>query len=239
MHSRVTLVIMNVLECVVRETGPQPDACVIWLHGLGADGNDFEPIVPQLKRIGAVRFVFPHAPVRPVTINSGMRMRAWYDILELSIDRNADREGIDQSVEQVDALIDAEIERGFPPGRIVLAGFSQGGAIALRCGLTRSEPLAGIIALSCYLLDGDEFDQWLTPVNRTQSVLMAHGEQDPVVPVALGRNTADRLQRAGLNVDWHSWPMPHAVCPEEVAVIDRWLSEKLGKKASAAGTGAR
>lgn len=220
--------VMNNLECVVRETGPQPDACVIWLHGLGADGHDFEPIVPQLNSTGAARFVFPHAPVRPVTINGGMRMRAWYDILELSIDRNADRAGIDQSVEQVNALIDAEIERGFRPGRIVLAGFSQGGAIALRCGLARNDRLAGIVALSCYLLDGSELDQWLAPANRAQSVLMAHGEQDPVVPMALGRNAADKLQQAGLEVAWHSWPMPHAVCPEEVVVIDRWLKERLG-----------
>lgn len=221
---------MNTLECVVRETGPEPDACVIWLHGLGADGHDFEPIVPQLARTGAgsVRFVFPHAPVRPVTVNGGMRMRAWYDILELSVDRNADRDGIDQSVAQVNGLLDAEIARGIPPERIVLVGFSQGGAIALRCGLAREDKLAGIIALSCYLLDGALIDQWLSPANRTQSVLMAHGEYDPVVPMTLGSAAAETLRRAGLDIAWHTWPMPHAVCPEEIAVIDRWLKERLG-----------
>lgn len=221
--------VANTLECIVRETGPRPDACVVWLHGLGADGHDFEPIVPQLThtQAGAVRFVFPHAPVRPVTVNGGMRMRAWYDILELSVERNADRAGIDQSVAQVDALIDAEIAAGIPPERIVLAGFSQGGAIALRCGLARADRLAGIIGLSCYLLDGGELERWLSPANRSQSVLIGHGRHDTVVPMALGQAAVERLGAAGLGVDWHTWPMPHAVCAEEIAVIDRWLAARL------------
>ncbi len=212
------------------ETGPDPDACVIWLHGLGADGHDFEPIVPQLQRSSSrpIRFVFPHAPVRPVTVNGGMEMRAWYDIAGMDIARDQDREGIADSVARVDRLIDDQVERGIPAERIVLAGFSQGGAIALRCGLARSERLAGVIALSCYLLEADEIDAWSTGPGRAAPVFMGHGSMDPVVPMALGRQAAERLAAADSDVQWQAWVMAHGVHPDEIAAIDRWLAERLG-----------
>jgi len=215
------------LECVVRETGPNPQHAVIWLHGLGADGHDFEPIVPHLSVAAArpVRFVFPHAPVRPVTINGGMAMRAWYDILGVDIDRNQDRSGIMASLAATDRLIDDELARGISPDRLVLAGFSQGGAIALRCGLARDERLAGIMALSTYLLEEDALDQWVGQSARDIPIFMGHGSQDPIVPVQLGQSSAERLQGAGLGVEWQTWPMQHAVCAEEIAAIDRWLEQ--------------
>ncbi len=220
----------ELLDCVVKETGPEPDHVVIWLHGLGADGHDFAPIVPQLQsaRSTAVRFLFPHAPVRPVTINGGMRMRAWYDILGFEIARDQDHAGIAASIASIDALISSEIERGIAPGSIVLAGFSQGGAIALRCGLARRQALGGVLALSCYLLQGDVLERWLSLDGRNTPVFMAHGQHDPVVPVALGRNAVERLSAAGVAVEWSEWPMQHAVCPEEVAAFDRWLADRLG-----------
>lgn len=210
---------------MIIETGDRPDHAVIWLHGLGADGHDFEPIVPQLRAAArrSVRFVFPHAPVRPVTVNGGMRMRAWYDILGLQIDRNQDRAGIQGSLKAVDRLINAQIDAGIPARRLVLAGFSQGGAVALRCGLTRSEPLAGIVALSAYLLDANDLSGWATEASRDVPVFLGHGTQDPVVPVMLGKLAADTLQGAGYRVDWQTWAMPHSVCPDEIVAIDRWL----------------
>ncbi len=215
------------LECVVRETGPNPQHAVIWLHGLGADGHDFEPIVPHLSVAAArpVRFVFPHAPVRAVTLNGGMAMRAWYDILGVDIDRNQDRSGIMASLAATDRLIDDELARGISPDRLVLAGFSQGGAIALRCGLARDERLAGIMALSTYLLEEDALDQWVGQSARDIPIFMGHGSQDPIVPVQLGQSSAERLQGGGLGVEWQTWPMQHAVCAEEIAAIDRWLEQ--------------
>ncbi len=215
------------LECAVRETGPAPQYAVIWLHGLGADGHDFEPIVPHLSVGSAqsVRFVFPHAPVRPVTVNGGMAMRAWYDILGLEIDRNQDRAGIMASVAATDRLIDEQLELGIAPERLVLAGFSQGGAIALRCGLARRERLGGVMALSTYLLESDTLEDWAGESAREVPVFMGHGTQDPIVPVGLGQSSASRLDEAGFQVEWHTWPMPHAVCAEEIAAIDQWLGE--------------
>ena len=213
------------------ETGPEPAASVIWLHGLGADGHDFEPIVAQLRQATAgrpIRFVFPHAPVRPVTVNGGMAMRAWYDIAGFDIARDQDTEGIAASVAQVDRLIDREIERGVAPARIVLAGFSQGGAVALRCGLARPEPLAGIVALSCYLLEADALDRWSTEAGRRAPVFMGHGSADPVVPMALGRHAAETLAAAGIDVQWQAWVMQHGVHPDEITAIDRWLDARLG-----------
>jgi phospholipase/carboxylesterase len=217
------------LEREVVETGDSPQHAVIWLHGLGADGHDFEPIVPQLGCAAArpVRFVFPHAPVRPVTINGGMAMRAWYDILGVDIDRNQDRDGIDDSLRRVDALLDEQIDAGIDPGRIVLAGFSQGGAIALRCGLARRQRLAGLIGLSTYLLDSGSLDEWSTESARGLPIFMGHGSQDPIVPVGLGQAAARQLDSAGHKVEWQTWPMPHAVCAEEVAAVDRWLEQRL------------
>ncbi len=170
---------------------------VIWLHGLGADGHDFAPIVPHLRAAAArpVRFVFPHAPVRPVTVNGGMAMRAWYDILGVSIDRDQDSKGILASVQSVNRLIKDQIDAGIAADRIVLAGFSQGGAIALRAGLAQDPPLAGVIALSCYLLQADDLDVWSAAASTSVPIFMGHGSQDPIVPVALGRAAADRCQR--------------------------------------------
>lgn len=217
----------QVLEVVVRETGPNPRYVVVWLHGLGADGHDFEPIVTQLLSAERrpVRFVFPHAPVRPVTINGGLTMRAWYDLAGPDIARDQDLTGIHDALARVEALLDTEISRGIPAGRIVLAGFSQGGAIALRCGLARTRPPAGIAALSCYLLEGDRLEAWASPESAAVPVFMGHGEFDPMVPCELGRRSADRLQVAGYPVSWHTWPMPHAVCTEEIQALDQWLEE--------------
>lgn len=218
------------LECVVTETGPAPKHAVIWLHGLGADGNDFAPIVPQLSSVQSrpTRFVFPHAPVRPVTVNGGMAMRAWYDISGFEIVRDQDIDGIRQSLQQVENLVEQQLERGIEPDRLLLAGFSQGGAIALRAGLGRSRALAGVIGLSCYLLEADGLDQWLTDSGRSMAVFMAHGAQDPVVPLALGRDAAERLAAHQVDVAWSEWPMQHAVCPEELAALDRWIEDRFG-----------
>lgn len=217
------------LERLVLETGENPQHAVIWLHGLGADGHDFEPIVPQLASASrrAVRFIFPHAPVRPVTINGGMAMRAWYDILGVDIDRNQDMAGIRASLGAIDGLLDEQIAAGIAPADIVLAGFSQGGAIALRCGLARAQPLAGLIGLSTYLLEADRLAEWAAENARTMPVFLGHGSQDPIVPVNLGEASARRLQAAGIDVTWQTWPMPHAVCPEEIGAIDRWLEQRF------------
>lgn len=198
---------------------------MIWLHGLGADGHDFVPIVPHLTKAAErpLRFVFPHAPVRPVTINGGMAMRAWYDILGMQIDRNQDRDGIHASLAQVDALIDAQIAAGIPAQNIILAGFSQGGAIALRCGLARAQPLAGILVLSAYLLEAADLAQWAAAASARVSVFIGHGIHDPIVPVGLGEDSARRLGAAGYPVEWRTWPMPHSVCPEEIVAIDEWM----------------
>lgn len=215
------------LECVTIETAPDPEHAVIWLHGLGADGNDFAPIVPQLScaRSRPVRFVFPHAPVRPVTVNGGMPMRAWYDIAGFEIARDQDLDGIRASMDQVQRLVDRELDRGIAPSALVLAGFSQGGAMALRLGLGQSRPLAGVLALSCYLLEGARLEEWLD--SRAPQVFMGHGTHDPVVPLALGRDAAERLERAGVALEWHEYAMQHAVCPQEIAQLDDWLERRF------------
>ncbi len=220
------------LECVVRETGSAPAHAVIWLHGLGADGHDFVPIVPHLKSaaLRPVRFIFPHAPVRPVTINGGMQMRAWYDIRGMQIDRDQDQQGIQDSLAAVHRLIDQQIESGIAPERLVLAGFSQGGAMALRAGLERESPLAGIMALSCYLLDAGELSRWARSGNSQVPIFMGHGDHDPIVPVGLGQASVRALESAGFAVQWQTWPMPHSVSPEEIVAIDEWL-ERVWSKA--------
>lgn len=216
-------------ECVERETGADPRWSVLWLHGLGADGHDFEPIVPELLRPDwpALRFVFPHAPMRAVTINNGVRMRAWYDIRDFDLSNRADVEGVHQSVAQVDALIAREAERGVPPGRVVLAGFSQGGAITLAAGIRREVPLAGLVALSTYLPLAQATLAPLTDAARSQPVFMAHGLHDPVVPYSAGKRSRDALLDAGFQVDWHAWPMAHQVCAEEIAALGAWLSRRF------------
>lgn len=212
------------LETIEVETGARPDAAVIWMHGLGADGHDFEPVVPELRlpeRL-RVRFVFPHAPIRPVTINAGMRMRAWYDIFQLGGGAE-DEAGIRASQAEVQRLIERETQRGIRPGRIVLAGFSQGGAMALHTGLRHPEPLAGIIALSTWLPLAAQLPAERSAANVRTPIFMAHGTEDPMVPLALARASRAALERLGYAVEWHEYPMPHSVCGEEIADIAAFL----------------
>lgn len=216
---------MKLIKHLVVETGPQADASVIWLHGLGADGHDFAPIVPHLKLAGATRFVFPHAPAQPVTINGGYVMPAWYDILEMSITRKVDAAGIAHSRVAIEALIAAEKARGIPASRIVLAGFSQGGAMSLDVGLRHHERLAGLMVLSAYLPLDDALES-KTP-NWDAPILQCHGTQDPVVPMALGTKTRDSLVAAGLAVEWASYPCEHTVHPREISDIGVWLNARL------------
>lgn len=218
------------LDTVEHETGPNPQWSVLWLHGLGADGHDFAPIVPELVRRDwpALRFVFPHAPVRAVTINGGARMRAWYDIRDFDLANRADLQGVDESVAQVDALIAREAERGIPPQRLLLAGFSQGGAITLAAGLARAQPLAGLIALSTYLpLPLGLAQQRLQPQAAAQPLFMAHGSFDPVVPVAAGEAGMQALRGFGFDPQWHRYPMQHQVCAEEIADLADWMGARL------------
>jgi phospholipase/carboxylesterase len=214
-----------VLDGIEISSAKDPRWSVIWLHGLGADGHDFEPIVPELLAPGwpAVRFVFPHAPVRPVTINGGMRMRAWYDILGLEIANRQDEPGIRDSIVKVEKLIERETARGVESRRVVLAGFSQGGAIALACGLRHRQPLAAIVALSTYLPLADRTDLELAEANRGVPIWQAHGSADPVVPQALGQMSREWLRAHGYRIEWRSYPMPHSVCAEEVADLRGWL----------------
>ncbi len=216
------------LETVEIETGAVPTAAVIWLHGLGADGHDFEPVVPHLLWQGApaIRFVFPHADMRPVTVNGGMSMRAWYDIVSIDGDRGHDEAGIKQSMAQTQQLIAREVERGITPGRIVLAGFSQGGAIAIQVALRHQPPLAGLMALSTYLLLADQVKREATAAAHLPA-FMAHGQMDPVVPFAMGEKAADRLRELGCEVSWHSYPMQHSVSMDEIRDISAWLQDRL------------
>jgi phospholipase/carboxylesterase len=202
---------------------------VIWLHGLGADGHDFEPIVPELVRPGerALRFVFPHAPVRPVTLNGGYPMRAWYDIMALERGAAQDEAGIRASQQTITTLIARENERGIATEHIVLAGFSQGGALALYAGTRYPQRLAGIMGLSCYLLQGARLVAERTAANQSTPVFMAHGSQDPVVAPVLGEEARRQLLAAGYAVEWHSYSMPHSVSPQEVADIGAWLRRVL------------
>jgi len=204
-------------------------ASVIWLHGLGADGHDFVPIVPELSLppAASVRFVFPHAPVRPVTINNGMRMRAWYDIMELSAQRVEDEAGIRHSASIVEALIARERAAGIAAERIVIAGFSQGGAIALHTALRQDERLAGVLALSTYLPLHSSLEREAAPANRALPILMCHGRFDPVLPVELGQQSRDLLRALGYAVEWREYAMQHQVCPAEIADIAGWLRRIL------------
>src|SRR5882672_5300568 len=217
----------ELLDAIEIETGKNPKASIIWLHGLGADGNDFAPIVPELRLPqAAIRFVFPHAPVQPVTINGGMRMRAWYDIAD-GTNRREDERGVRASQGLVEALIGREKQRGTAAGRLVLAGFSQGGAIALQTGLRHPERIAGIMALSTYVPIADKFAAEASPANRDAPIFMAHGSYDPVIPLARAEHSRGILQSLGYAVEWREYPMPHSVSPEEVADIGAWLSKVL------------
>ncbi len=215
------------LETVEVTTGESPAASVIWLHGLGADGHDFEPIVRELNLPVATRFIFPHAPVRAVTINLGARMRAWYDILSLQRTDLEDEAGIYASAAAIVALIDSEVERGIPTDKIVIAGFSQGGAIALHVALRYPSRLAGVLALSAYLPLATALEIEKNPANAAIPLLLAHGVYDPVVPEALGLCSRECLQGLGYEVEWYSYPMDHSVCAQEIADINRWLRTQL------------
>lgn len=215
-------------ETVETESTSSPDAAVIWLHGLGADGHDFEPVVPELRLPSRLRlrFVFPHAPVRPVTINMGMPMRAWYDILQMGGGKE-DEAGIRASQALVQALIEQEKGRGVNPRRIVLAGFSQGGAIVLQTGLRHPERLAGILALSTYLPLAGKLAAERSAANRDLPVFMAHGTQDPMIGIARARESRAALEALGYPVQWKEYAMAHSVCGEEIADIAAWLLRLL------------
>lgn len=217
------------LETVEISSGENPVGSVIWLHGLGADGHDFEPVVPELRlpQDLPLRFVFPHAPVRPVTINAGMRMRAWYDIVAIDRSARQDEEGIRASAAATVELIERERQRGIVAERIVLAGFSQGGAVAIHAALRYPERLAGLIALSTWMPLGETLAAEASAANRDLPVFMAHGRQDPMVPVGLGEQTREALSAAGYPVEWHTYEMPHAVCPAEIADISAWLQARF------------
>ncbi len=218
------------LESVELATAGDPSAAIIWLHGLGADGWDFVPVVRELEAAGAppARYVFPHAPMMPVTINNGFVMRAWYDIRTADLAHREDEATIRASQAAVERLLEREVKRGMPRSRIVLAGFSQGAAITLHTGLRQAEPLAGLVALSGYLPLAEKFAAERHAGSRGVPILMAHGSQDPVVPIARGRASRDLLASLGHPVRWHEYPMPHSVCAEEIEAIARFLRECLG-----------
>ncbi|OGT00411.1 MAG: carboxylesterase [Gallionellales bacterium RIFCSPLOWO2_12_FULL_59_22] len=216
----------SILPHIALETGKQPQHCIIWLHGLGADGQDFVPVADELSLPVPIRYIFPHAPQRPVTINGGFVMRAWYDIAHPSIDAQQDAAGIYESQTAVEALIEQEMARGIAPGNIILAGFSQGGAIALHTALRRSVPLGGILALSTYVPLADTVAGAI-PANAGQTpVFMAHGLYDPIVPYALGTASRDMLLKLGYAVEWHEYGMQHSVCAEELRDIEAWLTKR-------------
>ncbi len=214
-------------------TGGSPAYAVIWLHGLGADGHDFAPVVPalQIPPQVPVRFIFPHAPVRPITVNGGMEMRGWYDIAGADLERAEDRDGIEHSTAILRALIERETgrgARGVQPENIFLAGFSQGGALALHAGLRHPQRLAGIIALSAYLPLADLLETEKSAANQPTPIFIAHGAQDPLIPVHLARRSARRLARAGYGVAWREYPIAHEVCAEEIADVGEFLRAGIG-----------
>lgn len=217
------------LDYLQRDLGENPAFSVIWLHGLGADGHDFEPIVPELNLppASSVRFIFPHAPEQAVTINGGMVMRSWYDILSMEIARQVDEAGIDQSAELVKKLIAQELDRGISSDHILLAGFSQGGAIALHAGLQYDKPLLGILALSTYLPLPGRILAGANTANQSIPIFMGHGTHDPVVPMQLGRQSCDHLIEQGYSVEWHSYPMQHSVNMEEIRDVGAWMTTLL------------
>ena len=211
------------VEAIRIETGPKPEAAVIWLHGLGADGHDFEPIVPELRLKKAVRFIFPHAPIRPVTINQGMRMRAWYDILQLG-GGPEDEPGLRASQKITEELIGAQ---GMPSNKIVLAGFSQGGAIVLQTALRFPERLAGVVALSTYLPLASTLGAERSDANRDLPVFMAHGQYDDLIPLSRARSSREHMEKLGYKIEWHDYPMPHSVCAPEIADISAFFAKVI------------
>lgn len=216
-----------ILPHIALESGRQPQHSIIWLHGLGADGQDFVPVAGELNLPVAIRYIFPHAPQRPVTINGGFVMRAWYDIAHPSINAQQDEEGINDSRVAVEALIAQEVARGIAPGNIFLAGFSQGGAIALHTALRQAVPLGGVLALSTYLPLAESITDEASAHARQTPIFMAHGRNDPVVSYALGAASRDTLLELGYTVEWHEYGMPHSVCEEELRDIEAWLTRQL------------
>ena len=211
------------VEAIRIETGPKPEATVIWLHGLGADGHDFEPIVPELRLKKAVRFIFPHAPIRPVTINQGMRMRAWYDILQLG-GGPEDEAGLRASQKITEELIGAQ---GMPTSKIVLAGFSQGGAIVLQTALRFPERLAGVVALSTYLPLASTLAAERSDANKDLPIFMAHGQYDDLIPLSRARTSREHMEKLGYKIEWHDYPMPHSVCAPEIADISAFFAKVI------------
>lgn len=218
----------SLLEHIEINPSHPPIASVIWLHGLGADGHDFEPIVPELNlpQHLPIRFIFPHAPMQPVTINNGYIMRAWYDIVSLDLNRHADQKGISESQQQLVRFIEHEKSRGILSNRIFLAGFSQGAVIALTTGLTYSDKLGGILGLSGYLPFSEQVIAAASQANKNTSVFLGHGTEDSIVPYFLGQSTHDTLIKNNYSVAWHSYRMPHSVCMEEIQDIGKWIVEK-------------
>ena len=214
------------MDAIEIETGPNPAATVIWLHGLGADGHDFEPIVPELRLSRPVRFVFPHAPIRPVTINQGMRMRAWYDIFQFGGGPEDDA-GVRASQKLVDDIVSSEGQRGIKPSQIILAGFSQGGAIVLQTALRHPERLAGVMALSTYLPLSATLEKERSPANHDVPIFMAHGKFDDIIPIDKAKRSREILEKLGYPVTWKEYPMPHSVCAEEISDISKFLVNLL------------
>ncbi len=212
------------LEFITKKTGDIPELLVIWLHGLGADGHDFEPVVPQFKNPDkAIQFIFPHAPIQPVTINGGMEMRSWYDIKMIDIGKIPDEKGIRESEQKVLALIEAQIKTGFKAEQIVLAGFSQGGAIALHTATRTQHKLAGVVALSCYLPIPDKLVTEQSNINKDTPFFLGHGNYDPVVPYQLGQSSYESLKAAGYEASWHEYPLQHGVSMDELEDIKRFI----------------
>ena len=223
------MVTRNDEDKIIVEPDGQVSAAVIWLHGLGADGHDFEAIVPQLPAANqrGIRFIFPHAPMRPVTLNNGYVMRAWYDIVAINKTAKQDEAGMRASALLIEALIKEQLDQGLDCSKIVLAGFSQGGAVVLHTALRYAQRLAGVMALSCYLPLHDKVVSEISNENKGVPLLMAHGRMDDVVPMTMGVESRDYLSSLGYTVDWQSYDMPHSVCAEEIEYIDRWLCEVL------------
>jgi phospholipase/carboxylesterase len=216
------------LEKIISQTGENPKVVIIWMHGLGADGNDFAPVVPEFSIPGVpIKFVFPHAPKIPVTINNGMVMRAWYDILLMDIGKHADKQGVLNSEKLVHELIEEQVSAGFKHEQIILAGFSQGGAMSLQVGTQYHKKLAGIIALSSYLPIPELLQENTNPINRHTPIFMGHGTHDPVVPYSLGESSRDALLKAGFTIDWNNYPLQHGVSMEELSDIKTWLIKHI------------
>ena len=217
---------MEILPTLEKNSLPDKDvkASVIWLHGLGADGNDFAPIVPQLNLSldFGVRFIFPHAPAIPVTINSGYVMPAWYDIKQVDVDRHVDNEQLQESASRIHDLIDREIERGIQSTRIIVAGFSQGGAVSFEAALSYEQPLAGIMALSTYFATVGTIK--INAIQQSIPILICHGEHDPIVSESLGKRSRASLEKLGFDPEYHSYPIEHSVCPQEIEDIGNWIS---------------